>query len=72
MFGRQLISLATLLVGVSAQFESPEGSVDIGTVGFTGSSVEGAAAGDWQVSGSGSDIWVSDKSVYEYCLGYLI
>ena len=67
MFGRQIICFAALLVGASAQFESPEGSIDIGTVGFTGGSVEGATAGDWQVSGSGSDIWVSDESVY--CLG---
>lgn len=70
MFGRQIISLAALLVvGASAQFENPAGSIDIGTVGFSGSSSAGADPGDWLVSGSGQDIWVSDESVKLFGLG---
>ena len=71
MFGRQIISLAALLVvGASAQFENPAGSIDIGTVGFSGSSSAGADPGDWLVSGSGQDIWVSDESVKLFGLGW--
>ena len=70
MFGHQIISLAALLVvGASAQFENPAGSIDIGTVGFSGSSSAGADPGDWLVSGSGQDIWVSDESVKLFGLG---
>ena len=70
MFGRQIISFAALfVVGASAQFENPAGSIDIGTVGFSGSSSAGADPGDWLVSGSGQDIWVSDESVKLFGLG---
>ena len=37
----------------------PEDSIDIGTVGFAGSSTKGAEEGSWVVKGSGADIWVS-------------
>lgn len=64
----QILSLAAaLLVGATTAQLVPDGSVDIGTVGFEGSSVAGANEGDWVVSGSGSDIWSSyDHFHYMY------
>lgn len=58
MFGRFILSL-TVAVGAisSASGQTPVGSVDIGAVAITGSSVQ--TADGWSVSGSGSDIWGS-------------
>lgn len=64
MIGRSILSLAAVALGATSlpgiadaqQSPVPAGSVDVGTVGIPGSSVDGGD-GTWSVSGSGSDIW---------------
>lgn len=61
MFGRSIFSLAVFTlgtIGIDAQQTPPEGSTNIGTVGFDGAFTDNGN-GNWLVTGSGSDIWGS-------------
>ena len=55
MLGRVILLLAA--AAASAQLVPPDGSVDIGGVATAGSSSQ--TADGWDISASGSDIWVS-------------
>lgn len=70
MFGRSIFSLAVFTlgtIGIDAQQTPPEGSTNIGTVGFDGAFTDNGN-GNWLVTGSGSDIWVSQLFGWYYYL----
>lgn len=60
MFARRLafyVSVAAGAISLSSAQVVPDGSIDIGTVGFPGSS--SGSGSDWTVTGSGSDVYGS-------------